>query len=345
MEWLETIIWPNEIRLNERWVYDGARLACLEMIKSGTTFFNDMYWYPRGVAKAVNAMGMRAQITGVFIDMNDPDKARDQQKLSRDLANELSGNELIHVGLGPHAIYTVSESSLIWIREFSEKQGLMIHIHLSETEQEVRDCHRQHAVSPVEYLHRLGLLSPRLVAAHCCWVSDEDIKLLAAAGVNIAHNPISNMKLSTNRDFPYHKFRDAGVNICFGTDGAGTNNNLSMFDTMKVGALLQKHHGTPGILSAAECFQMATMNGYRCFGLPGGEVKAGMLADLILVNLDLPEMTPCHHLISNMVYSANSSVVDTTICNGRILMINRKVADEEEIITRARESAKLFLGS
>ncbi|NQU67021.1 MAG: amidohydrolase [Candidatus Marinimicrobia bacterium] len=344
MEWLEKNIWPNEIRLNEELVYAGAKLACLEMIKSGITFFNDMYWFPRGVARAVSDIGMRALVNAVFIDLNDSEKAREQIAMNEELYYELKGRERIHVGLGPHAVYTVSESSLLWIKDFAETHDLMIHIHLSETEQEVQDWHDKHCVSPVEYLHRLGLLSPRLVTAHCVWVTDKDIDLLAANGVNVAHNPISNMKLSVNRHFPYTKFLDAGVNICLGTDGVGSNNNLSMFDTMKVAALLQKHHETPETLPATECFNMATINGYRCFDLPGGEVKEGMLADLILVDLNLPEMIPCHHLISNMVYSANASVVDTTICNGKILMQNRKVMGEEEIIYQARKTAKQFLG-
>ncbi|MFQ6611051.1 MAG: amidohydrolase family protein, partial [Fidelibacterota bacterium] len=156
MEWLENNIWPNELRLTEDLVYHGARLACLEMIRSGITFFNDMYWYPRGVARAVKDLGMRAEVNAVFIDMGDPQKAMEQQVLNRELVEELKNDELIHVGLGPHAVYTVSESSLQWIREFSEAHDLMVHIHLSETEQEVNDCRLEHGVSPVEYLHRIG---------------------------------------------------------------------------------------------------------------------------------------------------------------------------------------------
>ncbi|MFQ6610161.1 MAG: amidohydrolase family protein, partial [Fidelibacterota bacterium] len=185
---------------------------------------------------------------------------------------------------------------------------------------------------------------PRLVAAHCCWLTDRDIELIAQNGVHMAHNPISNMKLSVGQHFPYQKMYEAGVNVCLGTDGAGTNNSLSMFDTMKIAALLQKHHATPETLPAEQCYRMATTNGYECFGLNGGEVKEGKLADLVLVRLDLPEMTPNHHLISNMVYAANSSVVDTTICNGKILMKDRKVAGDAEIISRAREATRQFLG-
>ncbi len=344
MEWLQTKIWPNETRLTEELVYHGARLACLEMIKSGTTFFNDMYWYPRGVAKAVTEMGLRAAVNAVFIDMFDSERAKKQMEMNEILFEEFqSYNERIVFALGPHAIYTVSEESLKWAVDFSRKHELRMHIHLSETEQEVQDSRQKFGMSPVEYLDSLGFLSENVVAAHCIWVSEKDMDILAEREVHVVYNPVSNMKLSVNRHFPYRAFKTRGMNICLGTDGVSSNNNLSMFDTMKTGALLQKHHEDPTVLTAYESFQMATKNGYEGFNLNGGSVEEGKLADVLLIELNIPEMIPCHDLISNLVYSANASCVDTTICNGKVLMRDRKVEGEADILAESALAVKRFL--
>ncbi|MBT3251494.1 MAG: amidohydrolase [Candidatus Marinimicrobia bacterium] len=346
MEWLQTKIWPNETRLTEELVYLGARLACLEMIRSGITFFNDMYWYPKGVARAVDEMGMRSAVNAVFIDMFDLERAKEQIAGNKRLFEEFNQySNKVFMALGPHAIYTVSEHSLKWAADFAKSNDLMLQIHLSETEQEVKDCQSTHGVSPIKYLDNIGFLSNKVVAAHCIYVSNEDIQILAGNGVHVAYNPISNMKLSVNKQFPYPEFVDAGVNICLGTDGVSSNNNHSMFDTMKTAALLQKHHNDPTCLPARACFDMATVNGYDCFDLDGGVISKGKLADLALIRLDVPEMIPCHDLYSNLVYSANSHCVDTVICGGDILMHKGQVRNESVIMDEFKTGLNSFLST
>ena len=342
--WLEQKIWPNEIRLTEELVFLGARLACVEMIRSGITFFNDMYWYPRGVARAASELGMRSAVNAVFIDMFDEERAVKNISRNIQLFEEIGDlSKKVFLALGPHAVYTVSEKSLRWAAKFASENNLRLHIHLNETEKEVNDCIRLHGVTPVQYLEKIGFLGPNVVAAHCVYMTDDDIRIILDNEVNVVYNPISNMKLSVNRQFPYPEFEQAGVNICLGTDGVSSNNNHSMFDTMKTAALLQKHHNDPTCLSARHCFEMATLNGYHCFDLHGGIIDEGYLADLLLVRLDIPEMIPCHDLYSNLVYSTGNRCVDTVICGGKILMQNGNIPNEDTVIMEFQNAIRSFL--
>ncbi|MFH1591670.1 MAG: amidohydrolase [archaeon] len=342
MPWLQTKIWPREAKLTSELVYHGARLACLEMIRSGITFFNDMYWHWEGTARAVQESGMRATINAVFIDHLDAEKGKAQIKENERLfeaSKEFSSR--VQFSLGPHAIYTVSKESLRWASEFSATHGLMIHIHLSETDKEVEDCLEKNGCRPAEYLDRIGFLSGRVVVAHAVWLNDQEIDILGKRGAKVAHNPVSNMKLAVNNVFPYRSLAHAGVPIALGTDGAASNNSLSMFDTMKTAALIQKHHlDDPTALPASEAYKMATAQGFSVFGLDGGTIAEGKIGDLILVDLDTPELVPGHHLISDMVYTANRSCIDAVICDGRLLMENKRVPGEEEVIQGARKAAR-----
>ncbi len=344
MDWLQNRIWPNEAKMTEKIVYQGSKLACLEMIKSGTTMFNDMYWHFKGTAKAVEETGMRAALNAVFIDLADKNKANEQININKKLYEEYKNHKQIQFSLGPHSIYTVSKESLIWAKEFAEKHNLKLHIHVSENEAEVKDCIKEHGMRPIEYLNEIGFLSSNVIAAHTVWVNKKEVDILAKNNVSIAYNPVSNMKLAVNNVFPYKLFKQNKVNICLGTDSAASNNNLSMFDTMKFASLIQKHHyNDPTVLRANECFKMATRNGFKFFGLNAGEIKEGMLADFNLIKLKMPEMIPNHNLISNVVYAANGSCVNTTVCNGKILMNDRVVKNEEEIVNEAIQTAKEFL--
>jgi 5-methylthioadenosine/S-adenosylhomocysteine deaminase len=232
-EWLETKIWPKEAKLTEEDVYWGVKLACLEMIKSGTTFFNDMYWHPRGTAKAVEEMGIRTAVSSVFIDLFDGQKAKEQMQENQKLFQEIKKySNRIMFALGPHSIYTVSKKSLKWIKQFADKNNLLIHIHLSETEKEVEDCIKQHGKRPVEYLDEMGFLGKNIIAAHVIWINDKEIDLLKKHNVKIVYNPTSNMKLSSGV-MPYEKMKKAGLKIALGTDGCASNNNLDMLEEMK----------------------------------------------------------------------------------------------------------------
>jgi 5-methylthioadenosine/S-adenosylhomocysteine deaminase len=344
-EWLKEKIWPVESHLTEEDVYWGTRLACLEMIKSGTTFFNDMYWYYHGVARAVTDAGIRAAVAAVFIDLFDDQKADDQIALNRKLLAETQRySDRITFTLGPHAIYTVSPRSLRWARSFADEHQLQIHIHLSETEHEVNECLREHGLRPVEYLHSIGFLGPDVVAAHCIWLDDREIDLLAEHGVKVIYNPTSNMKLSAGI-FPYERLKAAGIRIGLGTDGCATNNNLDMLESMKFASLLQKlADRNPAALPAREVHELATARTFSIFDLPAGELQAGNLADLILVHQEHVRMVPQHDIIHNLVYAAHGGCIDTTICNGKILMRNGIVEGEDEVKRRAQEAALSLVG-
>lgn len=345
-EWLTKKIWPLEARLTEEDVYWGSKLACLEMIKSGTTFFNDMYWHWCGTARAVQEMGLRAALSAVFIDGFDRKKAEEQISRNRELYEKSRefGPRVIFA-LGPHAIYTVSPESMKWCRDFSEKHGIAIHIHLSETEREVQDCIDTHGCRPVEYLEKLDFLSPRVIAVHCVWLDDREIDLLRKYRVKVVHNPTSNMKLAVGRTMPYKKLKEAGVTVALGTDGCSSNNNLDMTESMKFASLLQKFSaGDSCLLPAGETLAMATEEGARAIGLKAGRIEKGYLADLLLLDRYRAEMTPGYNLASDLVYAASGSCVDSVICDGRILMQLRHVEGEEEIVAKAREIAERLTG-
>jgi 5-methylthioadenosine/S-adenosylhomocysteine deaminase len=335
--WLSDHIWPFEARLTEDDIYWGARLACLEMIRSGTTFFADMYWHWKGTARAVTEMGMRAALSAAFFDFDDPVRAEAMKRQVMDLhAASADYPDRIQFILGPHAIYTVSSDSLRWIGEYANRHGLLVHLHLSETPKEVDDCLVKYGKRPVEYLHELGLLAPNLILVHAVWMTAEEMALLARHGVQVVHCPVSNMKLCSGR-FDYAAMKASGVPVALGTDGCSSNNNLDMMEEMKIASLLAKVTSMdPTALPAQDALDAATVVGARMYGLDSGRIATGKLADCILVDLDNVRMVPGHHLVSNLVYSANSSCVDTTICDGRVLMLGGRVEGEEEILAQVR---------
>ncbi len=340
-DWLNNKIWPIEAKITEDDVYWGTKLACLEMIKSGTTFFNDMYWQWDGVARAVDEMGLRASLAGVIIDLFDPVKAKEQMTQNAFLFDRSkSYSDRIHFCLGPHAIYTVSAESLRWVKDFADANDLLIHTHLSESEKEVRDCLDQHGMRPVDYLESIGFLGPKLSIAHAIWLDDAEIAKLKEHGVGVLTNPCANMKLATGR-FPYSRVRAGGVRIGIGTDGPGSNNNLDMFEDMKFLALAEKvNTGDPTAAPAQEVFDCATTNTAEIFNIDAGRIDVGALADIVLIDLQQVVFSPGHNLVSDLVYAANGSVVDTVICDGKVLMQDRVVDGEDEIIARGREVAQ-----
>ncbi|MFW6414821.1 MAG: amidohydrolase [Thermodesulfobacteriota bacterium] len=344
--WLNNHIWPLESKLTQEDVYVGSKLACLEMIKSGTTFFNDMYWHFSSTARAVEEMGIRAALSSVFIDFNDPDTAEYRWKECLELFEQSRDlDPRIDFALGPHSIYAVSRDSLLRVQDFAAKHDLQIHIHLCETEKEVQDSLEQHGQTPVQYLHSLGLLGPNLCACHAIWLNQEDMDLMAANKVKVIYNPVSNLKLCSG-NFPYQELKKRGVRIALGTDGCSSNNNLDMLEEMKFAALTNKAHcQDPAIMPASEVFSATTSTAANIFGLDCGEIAEGKLADCILINLNHPQVVPNYNLVSNLVYSANGGCVDTTICNGKILMQNREVPGEEEIISQARETARRLVST
>ncbi len=341
--WLETRIWPFEARLTPDDIYAGARLACLEMIKTGTTTFLDMYFHMDQVAKAAKEMGLRAFLAEGVIDLGFPSRAAEQFKAAEEANRKIEAlkSSRITPVLGPHAIYTVSEDSLARFRELADRKGYRIHTHLSETKREVDDCMAQHGLRPAQYLDKLGFLSKDVIAAHGCWLDPSEIEILAHTGTKVAHCPTSNMKLASGQAMPYAAMKEAGVVMGLGTDGAASNNNLDLFEAMKFAALFQKFaHRDPTVLPAHETWQMATLGGAQALGIDAGLIQEGRLADLILVDLRRAELTPRHDDVSNWVYSAHGNIVDTTVCDGQVLMKGRRVKGEPEILEKAAQAAR-----
>ncbi|MDR2968716.1 MAG: amidohydrolase [Tannerellaceae bacterium] len=341
MPWLEQKIWPSEARMTDSDVYWGTKLACLEMIKSGTTLFYDMYQRPEATAQAVDEMGLRGVLSGVCFDHFKPELAERSKKNIPLLEKKIRAySDRISFSIGPHAIYTVSGELLQWIDRYSRENNLLIHLHLAETEQEVSDSLRNFGLTPVRYLHKLGILSPRLLIAHGIYVDEEEIMLLADHGVKVAHNPASNMKLGSGIRFPFAEMKKAGITVGIGTDGCSSSNNLDMVEAMKLAALLGKGwRKNPEVLTASEMLYAATESGASIAGLNTGRIAEGCLADLSLIDIHSPAFTPNFNFLSNLVYAANGSAVDTVICDGKILMENRKVPGEDEILEEAQASA------
>lgn len=341
MPWLEQKIWPNEAKMTRDDVYWGAKLACLEMIKSGTTTFFDMYQKFRGTADAVEEMGLRGVLAGVCFDFFEADQAEKCKQHNRKLYSEIGEySKRIQFALGPHAIYTVSGELLRWVHDFSDEHNLPVHLHLAETEAEVENSIRQFGLSPVRYLYKLGVLSPRLILAHGIYVDNDEIRMLADYGVKVVHNPASNMKLASGMNFKFKEMRAAGITVGLGTDGCSSSNNLDMIEAMKLASLLGKAwRKDPEALTAAEMLHMATEQGASIVGLKAGRIEEGYLADISLVDLHIPAFTPNFNLVSNLVYAANGSCIDTVICDGKVLMRDKKVPGEDEILEQAARTA------
>ncbi len=336
-QWLHNRIWPYEAKLTEEDVYWGAKLSCLEMIKTGTTCFNDMYAFFHGTARAVEEMGLRATLSATLFDHFDENKAEAAKKQILQYFSEAQQySDRITFSPGPHAIYTVSGKTLQWVRDFANDHHLRVHLHLAESRTEYNNAVQQFGLSPVRYLHQLGVLAPHLIIAHCLWLDDEEIQLLADHEVKVVHNPNSNLKLASGFQFKYEEMKQAGITVGIGTDGCASSNNLDMVEAAKTASLLQKGwRFDPTAMPAPEAFACATLNGAKVLGINAGKIAAGCLADLCLVDLNIPAFTPNFDFISNLMYAANSSCIDTVICNGQLLMENKHVPGEEEILTKA----------
>lgn len=345
MDWLNNMIWPVEAHMDEEDVYVGAKLACLEMIKSGTTAFLDMYSFPHGTARAANEMGLRANVSYTVFDQGNPVRAeQDKRNMERYLEEFGRYSDRVTFSVGPHAIYTVTAPMLQYTHDFAKANDLLVHLHLSETKGEVDECIKEHGMTPVKYLEKIGILSPHLVLAHSLWMDSEELQILADHGVACVHNPASNMKLASGYRFKIEEMWEKGIRVGLGTDGTSSSNNLDMFTAMKLTSFLAKAwSGNPKAAKAQDVFRTATATGADILRIDGGTIEVGKLADIALLDLDIPEMTPCHDLVSNAVYSANGSAVDTLIVDGNILMRNRKVSGEEAILAEATQfTQRLF---
>ena len=340
-DWLDRI-WKVEDRLDKEYVYWATKVACLEMIRTGTTTFNDQYWFFDTSVKAAREMGMRIA-TGYDImdkgDRGECERQKEQCMAKSEPFIKENGRDGLIYNLAFHAIYSVSEDMMLWAAEYARKHGLNLHIHLCETRREVEDCKATHGgLTPVEYLDRLGILSPRLLAAHTLWVTPHDIELLAAHGVHCIHNINSNTKLASGYRFMYNEMRDAGINVCLGTDGCASSNNLDMLEAMKTSAIFQKAwRDDPSALPLDELLDMATVNGARALRFDGGRIAEGAVADISIIDTDNTFFLSPGPFLANFIYSAHSDCIDSVICDGKFLMRHREIPGEKEIISEARK--------
>ena len=315
-EWLNDYIWPMESRFQTEDIRKGYQIAVREMAQTGTTFFNDMYFSVREGIQAVAESGLRACISLVTLDGHPLAHPDQYLEFLKEWKDPTGGR--IQLALAPHSIYTVRKEELVQIARTAREFGLKIHTHLSETRTEVENCVRDHGMRPIAYLDSLGILGPDVVVAHCVHVTPEEADILAERQVTIVHCPCSNMKLGSGI-FPYERLIQAGCRITLGTDGASSSNNLDLREAMKFAAMLAKVGGNPQFLPAQQVFDWATRCGAEAFGIDAGVIAEGKLADCILVDLENVKMQPCHNLISNFVYSADSSCIAGVICDGNIV--------------------------
>jgi 5-methylthioadenosine/S-adenosylhomocysteine deaminase len=338
MEWLQTKIWPAEAKLTGDDVYWGTRLAAIEMIRSGTSNFVDMYWHGTDTARAVADSGLRSVVGAVLFDGFDPEQATQLRDDALRSLEELAGfGPRVVPSLAPHAVYTVSTGSLQWIAEEAARHDVPVHLHLSETRGEVEDCLQAHGKRPPEYLDELGLLGPGSLLAHGCWLEPAELDLIAERGATVVALPVSNMKLAGGRSLPYAEAKRAGVSLGLGTDGTASNNNLDMFEQAKVFALLHKYvDDDPAVAPAHEVLELA--QGRMSPLLGGAPLAVGEPADFLLVRRDVPEMS-VGDLDADLVYAASGNVVDTTVVDGRVLMRGRVIEGIDEVLAEVRDRA------
>jgi 5-methylthioadenosine/S-adenosylhomocysteine deaminase len=338
-------IWKVEAEYDEETLYWGNKLACLEMIKTGTTCFNDMYWGVDISARACDEMGIRGVHSYCMLDNGDMDKAmRERRALIRDFEKSRSFSSLNTFAVSVHAPYTVCEDNMRFAAMFAEQNDLLLHIHLSETEKELQDAHSEWGCTPVEYCERLGLLSERLIAAHSLWLSPHDIELMGQYGVTAVHNVNSNLKIASGYKFAMEELLSVGANVTLGTDGCGSSNNLDMLEALKTAAILQKAwRKDPAAIPLDTLLKIGSENAAKALRLNAGKIEEGRLADIALIDMNNVWFTPNYDFEANLVYSANSSCVDTLLCDGRIVMRGRKVEGEQEILDNAAACAERLM--
>jgi 5-methylthioadenosine/S-adenosylhomocysteine deaminase len=343
--WLENEIWPTEAHLTAEHVHTGALLGCLEMVKSGTTCFADQYFFMEEVARAVEKAGIRGVLSYGIIERGDLKKRESEIRAGEKLVKTCHGmaNGRILTMFGPHAPYTCSPECLAQVNELAKKYRVGIHTHIAESKWEVEETTKKYGKRPVEHLDAIGFLGPEVLAAHCVQLTGQEIGILHDRGVKPVHNPVSNMKIACGVS-PVPKMLEVGIPVALGTDGAASNNALDMFNEIKFAALLNKvNKFDPTVMPAQSVLEMATVNGARALGVGGniGSLKVGKKADLIVVDLRKPHLTPLHNVVSHLVYSATGSDVDTVIVDGKVIMHGQRVLtlEEDKILEEAQKAA------
>ncbi|MGN0324691.1 MAG: amidohydrolase [Lachnospiraceae bacterium] len=336
MDWLFGTIDPIEQQMTDEDAYWGASLAILEMMKSGTTCFNDMQMNIHQTTRAVKESGMRAVICRGLVGSGNDEAGQMRLKQAYEERDAFADCDRLQFFLGPHAPYTCDEAFLKIIAGEAKKNHMGIHMHLSESVTEIENCKKDYGCSPIELARRCGLFESPFIAAHCVQVTPEDIAILKKYNVSVVTNPASNMKLG-NGFAPIPEMLEKGINVCLGTDGAASNNSLNLIHEMSLLALIHKGtHRASQCVSAAEVFRIATLNGAKALGMEQqiGSIEAGKKADIAILDLKVPSMWPNNNPIAALSYSANGSEVDSVIINGVLTMEHRNVLtmDEERIL-------------
>ena len=343
-EWLTKFIFPAEAKnVTEEFVRVGTQLGLAEMIRGGTTTYCDMYYFEDAIAEETERAGVRGLLGETVIDFPVPDNKTWPEAMAyvKRFAARWKGHKLVTPAVAPHAPYTVSEAHLKEVRAFSDQTGTAVVTHVAETRKEVEDVTRDHGASPVEYLARIGFLSPRTVAAHTVHLTESEIGLLRQHQVGAIHNPESNMKLASGVA-PVPQMMKAGVLLGLGTDGAASNNDLSMWEAMDLAAKLHKlSSNDPKVVTAEEALVMATIGGARALHMDKdiGSIEVGKRADLVVVDLDAPHQTPRYSLYSHLVYATKASDVRTVVIEGRVVMRDRRLLTLNEPLIKQRARA------
>ncbi len=341
MDWLQKVIWPLEGEfVSPEFVRAGAELGILEMIRSGTTLFMDMYFFEEVVGEVAESAGVRAGLGFGILDF--PTKVaktpEEYIKKARRFAEDLKGSELVFPVICPHAPYTCSPTTLRRAKELAEDLRLYLHIHVAETRGEVERIREEFGRTPIRHLEDIGFLSERVLCAHMVWLDEEDMEIVKERGVKVAHCPESNLKLGSGIA-PVPEYLRRGIHVCLGTDGSASNDNLDMLEEMSTMAKLHKGSSMNAkAIDARTALKVATENGFSAVGIRAGKIKEGYEADLILVNPNTPHLQPLYDPVAQVVYSAKSSDIDTVVCRGRVLMYKGEVKtlDEERILWEAR---------
>jgi 5-methylthioadenosine/S-adenosylhomocysteine deaminase len=339
-EWLTKYIFPAEAKnVTEEFVRVGARLGLAEMIRGGTTTYCDMYYFEDAIADETAKAGVRGVLGETLIDFPVADNKTHEQGMAyvEKFVTRWKGHELIVPAVAPHAPYTVSEQHLKAVRAFSDRTGVPIVTHISETKREVDDSVRDKGASPVAYLDRIGFLNERVIAAHMVWPQESDIATLKRHGVGVVHNPQSNMKLAAGVA-PVPKMLAESLLLGLGTDGAASNNDLNMWEEMDTVAKLHKvFTGDPKVISAQEAFELATIRGAQAVHLDKeiGSLEKGKRADILVIDRDTLNQIPLYNLYSDLVYATKASDVETVIINGRLVMRNRRLLTLNEAVVKS----------
>lgn len=341
-DWLEKEIWPREAKLTPEAVYHFSKFAILEMIKTGTTAFLDMYFHTDQTISAACEMGIRAGITYVGMDLFDPKETAKRIECAKDfLSTKTTCNRIIK-GLSAHSVYTASEELIRTFKDISRTDQNLFHIHVSETQKEVEDCLQKYQKRPLLLLNDWGVLDQNTIMAHCVHFNDDEIKMTSETKAVVVHNPVSNLKLNSGQ-LRFQKYLDKGIRLTLGTDGASSNNSLSMIDEMKAAALMAKTTASSTLAGRVDdVFKTATLNGFEALNIKAGKIEEGYLADFILVDLNHFSMLPNINILSNLIYSADSSCITDVFCDGKVVMKDRYVQDEEKIIENFKNAMKIL---